>query len=79
MIWAMTPPIDAPITCARVDALGVEDRQRVARHLVEVVRTGRLARPADAAVVGSEAAVAPPERHALERPAARVGARGPGS
>ena len=57
----------------RVDALGVEDRHRVARHLVERVRARRLPREAGAPVVGCEAAVAAAERHALEGPAAGVG------
>ena len=57
----------------RRDAFGVEHGQRVVRHLLERVGPGRGTGVPDTAVVRREAAVVPAERHALERPAARVG------
>ena len=72
--WAITPPIDAPITWARLDALGVEHRRPRRRHLLERERVRRAGAAADAAVVDRDAAEPPAERDPLERPAPRVGA-----
>ena len=58
----------------RLDAFGVEDGQRVVRHLIERVGPRRAAGVPDTAVVGREAPVVPAERHPLERPAAGIGA-----
>ena len=73
-ICEITPPIDAPITCAVSTSSASSTDDRVARHLLEVERMRRVGRPAHATVVERDAAVAPPERDALERPPARVGA-----
>ena len=58
----------------RRDAFGVEHGQRVVRHLLERVGPRRGAGVPDTAVVGREAPVVPAEGHALEGPAAGVGA-----
>jgi hypothetical protein len=80
MICAMTPPIDAPTTCARSMCLGVEHRERVGGHL-EQRRRDRAARRSGRCR-GCRARTqrwVPPERAPLERPAPMSRHRGPGS
>ena len=74
MIWAMTPPIEAPMTCARSMCSWSSTAIDVEGHALERVRLGRGAGAADAPVVDRDAAELAAHRQALQRPAPRVGA-----
>ena len=74
MICAITPPIDAPITCAR--STPSASRTASASSAICSSEYGPSGRSTatGAAVVERVAAVTAPEGHALQRPAPRVGA-----
>ena len=74
MIWAMTPPIDAPITCARSTPSASSTATASRAICSSEYGPGGPVAAADAAVVDREAAVLAAERHALEGPAPGVGA-----